>query len=37
MEQNFDLINCTDYQKPVFAAQWLKGAVGAWWANLIAA
>jgi hypothetical protein len=24
MEQKFDLINCTDYQKPVFAAQCLE-------------
>jgi hypothetical protein len=37
MEQKFDLINCTDYQKPVFAAQQLRGAAGAWWANLLAA
>jgi hypothetical protein len=37
MEQKFELINCTDYQKPVFAAQQLRGAAGAWWANLLAA
>jgi hypothetical protein len=28
MEQKFDLLQCTEYQKPVFAAQQLKGAVG---------
>jgi hypothetical protein len=37
MEQKFDLINYTDYQKPVFTAQQLRGAAGAWWANLLAA
>ena len=35
MEQKFDLIPCTEMQKPVFAAQQLRGAVGAWWANLV--
>ena len=28
-EQKFDLIPCTEMQKPVFAAQQLRGAVGA--------
>jgi hypothetical protein len=37
MEQKFDLINCTDYQKPMFVAQQLRGAARAWWANLLAA
>jgi hypothetical protein len=37
MEQKFDLLQCTDYQKPVFAAQQLRGAAGAWWANLVTA
>jgi hypothetical protein len=37
MEQKFELIHCTEYQKPVFAAQQLRGAAGAWWANLVAA
>jgi hypothetical protein len=37
MEQKFDLINCTDFQKLVFTAQQLRGVVGAWWANLLAA
>ena len=30
MEQKFDLIPCTEFQKPVFAAQQLRGAAGAW-------
>ena len=34
MEQKFDLIPCTEMQKLVFAAQQLRGAAGAWWANL---
>jgi hypothetical protein len=37
MEQEFELLQCTEYQKPVFAAQQLRGAAGAWWANLVAA
>jgi hypothetical protein len=36
MEQKFELIQCMEYQKPVFAAQQLRGAAGAWWANLVA-
>jgi hypothetical protein len=36
MEQKFDLIHCTEYQKPMFAAQQLRGTAGAWWANLLA-
>ena len=36
MEQKFDLIPCTEFQKPVFATQQLRGAVGAWYANLMA-
>ena len=36
MEQKFDLIPCTEYQKPAFAAQQLRGAASAWWANLVA-
>ena len=36
MEHKFDLIPCTKYQKPIFAAQQLRGAAGAWWANLVA-
>jgi hypothetical protein len=37
MEQKFELLQCTEYQKPVFAAQQLRGAAGVWWANLVAA
>ena len=36
IEQKFDLIPCTEMQKPMFAAQQLRGAAGAWWANLVA-
>ena len=36
MEQKFDLIPCTEFQKPVFVAQQLRGAAGAWYANLMA-
>ena len=36
MEQKFDLIPCMEIQKPMFAAQQLRGAAGAWWANLAA-
>jgi hypothetical protein len=37
MEQKFELIQCTEYQKPVFAAQQLRGTAGVWWANLVTA
>jgi hypothetical protein len=37
MEQKFELLQCTEYQKPLFVAQQLRGAAGAWWANLVAA
>ena len=33
MEQKFDLIPCTEFQKPVFATQQLRGAAGAWYAT----
>jgi hypothetical protein len=36
IEQKFELLQCTEYQKPVFAAQQLRGVVGAWWVNLVA-
>ena len=36
MEQKFDLIPCTEFQKPVFVAQQFRGAAGAWYANLMA-
>ena len=35
VEQKFELIHCTEIQKPRFAAQQLQGAAGAWWANLV--
>lgn len=37
MEQKFELIRCTEYHKPVFAAQQLRGAADACWANLVVA
>jgi hypothetical protein len=37
MEQKFDLMDCSEYQKPVFVAQQLWGAIGAWWGNHLAA
>jgi hypothetical protein len=36
IEQKFEPIHCTEIQKPRFAAQQLRGAAGAWWANLVA-
>ena len=36
IEQKLELIHCTKIQKPRFAAQQLRGAAGAWWANLVA-
>lgn len=33
MEQKFSLIHCSEIQKPLFAAQQLRGAAGAWWEN----
>ena len=36
IEQKFELIHCTEIQKPRFVAQQLWGAAGAWWANLVA-
>ena len=37
MEQKFGLIHCTEVQKPLFAAQQLRGPASAWYANLMAA
>jgi hypothetical protein len=37
MEQKFDIIDCTEYQKPMFVAQQLRGTAGAWWGNHLAA
>ena len=36
MEQKFSLLRCTETQKPLFAAQQLRGAATSWWTNLVA-
>jgi hypothetical protein len=36
MEQKFRLIQCTETQKPLFAAQQLRGPTSTWWANFLA-
>jgi hypothetical protein len=36
-ESKFSLLHCTEYQKTLYAAQWLRGPAGAWWASYIAA
>jgi hypothetical protein len=36
MEQKFRLIHCTETQKPLFAAQQLRGPASTWWENFIA-
>jgi hypothetical protein len=36
MEQKFGLIRCMETQKPLFAAQQLRGSVSTWWANFAA-
>jgi hypothetical protein len=36
MEQKFRLIRCTEIQKPLFAAQQLRGPASTWWANVFA-
>jgi hypothetical protein len=36
MEQKFGLIRCTEMQKPLFAAQQLRGPASTWWANFVA-
>jgi hypothetical protein len=36
MEQKFGLIRCTETQKPLFAAQRLRGPASTWWANFSA-
>jgi hypothetical protein len=35
MEQKFRLIRCIETQKPMFAAQQLRGPASTWWANVI--
>jgi hypothetical protein len=36
-ESKFSLLHCTEYQKTLYAAQQLRGPVGAWWASYTAA
>jgi hypothetical protein len=36
MEQKFRLIRCTETQKPLFAAQQLRGPASTWWGNFVA-
>jgi hypothetical protein len=36
MEQKFRLIRCTETQKPLFAAQQLRGPASTWWGNFMA-
>jgi hypothetical protein len=35
VEQKFGLIQCTEVQKPQFAAQLLRGPTSTWWANFV--
>jgi hypothetical protein len=36
MEQKFRLIRCTEKQKPLFAAQQLRGPASTWWETFLA-
>jgi hypothetical protein len=36
MEQKFGLVRCTETQKPLSAAQQLRGPASTWWANFVA-
>jgi hypothetical protein len=36
IEQMFGLIRCTETQKPLFAAQQLRGLASTWWGNYVA-
>src|SRR5688572_17330113 len=36
MEQKFGLIHCIETQKPLFAAQQLRGPASTWWGNFVA-
>jgi hypothetical protein len=36
-ESKFGLLHCIEYQKTLYAAQRLRGSVGAWWASYTAA
>jgi hypothetical protein len=35
-EQKFGLVRCMETQKPLFAAQQLRGPASTWWANFVA-
>jgi hypothetical protein len=37
IESKFSLLNCSEYQKTLYAAQQLRGPAGAWWASYTAA
>jgi hypothetical protein len=36
IEQKFGLLRCTETQKPLFAAQQLRGPTSTWWGNYVA-
>jgi hypothetical protein len=36
IEQKFGLLRCTEIQKPLFAAQQLRGPASTWWGNFVA-
>jgi hypothetical protein len=36
MEQKFELLRCMETQKPLFAAQQLRGPASTWWGNFVA-
>jgi hypothetical protein len=36
IKQKFGLIRCTETQKPLFAAQQLRGPTSTWWGNYVA-
>jgi hypothetical protein len=36
IEQKFGLLRCTETQKPMFAAQQLRGPASTWWGNYVA-
>jgi hypothetical protein len=36
IEQKFGLLRCTETQKPLFAAQELRGPTSTWWGNYVA-
>ena len=36
IEQKFGLLRCSETQKPLFAAQQLRGPASTWWGNFVA-